>query len=98
MIEMTPCRRCGSERGTCPRCGYLACSCEPCACETGAAGPVALEAMRFYDVHGCSRSDLAARRLDELQRGVREAEARGEPTDGLVETWLRKQEESSFGQ
>jgi hypothetical protein len=96
MVGITPCRHCGSERGTCPRCGYLACSCEPCACMTGKAGPVALEAMSFYDAHGCSRSDLAARRLDELQANMREAEARDEPTEGLVETWLKEQEERSF--
>jgi hypothetical protein len=69
MRDMTPCRHCGGERDTCPRCGYLACPCEPCACKTGRASQAARTAMASYDANG-GRSDaeLARAELRELVR------------------------------
>jgi hypothetical protein len=68
MPGMTPCRHCGGERDQCPRCDYLACPCEPCACETGVSTVRVREAQAFYDAHGCSRSEWAARKMEDALR------------------------------
>jgi hypothetical protein len=60
-----PCRHCGGERDTCPRCGYLCCDYEPCACKAERASTAALKEMAFYDEHGCSEQELATRQLQE---------------------------------
>jgi hypothetical protein len=71
-----PCRHCGGERDTCPRCGYLCCDCEPCACQRGRASTAALKEkeMAFYDEHCCSEQELARRQFQEL---VHTPKARG---------------------
>ena len=68
---MLPCRRCGGRRDICERCEYLTCSrCSPCPCVTGVGSPRAFDNMAFFDVFGCSRTELALRELRAWRPGA----------------------------